>query len=114
MRLEDEDIKACDFFADNHAKNILDRHQWEKFRVRALITRAEIDLELGHFKDASEHFRSARKSLEKYVNLVVNVDPRYRDRKEIDEKWNVRLHVIERRLRDEASKAVGDPAQGAR
>jgi serine/threonine protein kinase len=105
LGLADQDLHACDFFVGNEINAEPDMAVVEKLRVDALMTRVEIDLDLGKLEDAKAHLKRSRDTLHKYDALVKKVD-----RIEDTAGLYVRLRAIERRLQDEARKAGGDSA----
>jgi serine/threonine protein kinase len=103
----ENDLKVCSHFTSNQVRNTKDLHYLQRIRVAALLTRVEIDIDLGQLVPARSHLNKARDSLRSYEEIARVVDETH----DIDAK-NARLSQIARRLRDEEAKRNAEPRRG--
>jgi hypothetical protein len=103
-----EDLKRCNLFATMYNRS-LDLHSVERVRAEALMTRVELDIDLGRLERAKVHMKNAREGLRRYNDLALLVDRKY----ELGPFYK-RLAAIDARLRrEEANKSGGDAAPPA-
>jgi hypothetical protein len=96
------DLTDCSRFATKRNSS-LETHSVERVRAEALMTRVEIDIDLGQLGTARGHLKYAREGLRSYADIARVVDRRY----ELKEFYK-RIDEIEARLRrEEAKKSRG-------
>ena len=70
MLLAEKDLQVCSNFAFNENRNDSDLHYLQRIRVAALMTRVEIDIDLGDIKDAKSHIKRATEAVRQYDELA--------------------------------------------
>jgi multidrug resistance efflux pump len=88
-----KDLDGCALFISDRMNNKLDLHGLQKIRIKALMTRVEIDLDRGDLEAARAHLRSTKASLHKW-ELPASLIDRSKDL----EPWYAYLRQLEKRL----------------
>ncbi len=111
IALAENELALCSRFLTGTVTGLkpIDVKDYEEDRVLALMTRVELELELGRTEQAERHFQSARGAFGKYRDLSVALE-----REERLAPFEKRLTSIDARLREAVRKPSRDSASAAK
>ncbi len=95
----EKDLQICSSKAASENRNDRDLHYLQRIRVIALMTRVEIELDLGEITEAKARFKRAREAVRKYEELALLVKKPY----DVESMYT-RLTALDSRLSREEMK----------
>ncbi len=113
LEAAEKDLQGCRLFANNFEKKPLVTHWVEGIRAPAMLTMAEVEIDLENLPGAGTHLKAARHAIQTYRTLSLQIernDPS--SRRNVEEnlrRWEDRLDAASARLEREkaAEKSSG-------